>query len=64
MVAVQVYTNLEPRSLQVERVVEGFLVFCAEMSSFYAMREQEMIGRVESYVGQWTTRIINSARGW
>jgi hypothetical protein len=39
MVAVQVYTNLEPRSLQVERVVEGFLVFCAEMSSFYAMRE-------------------------
>ena len=34
MAVVQVYTNLEPRSLQVERVVEELLMFCAEGSPF------------------------------
>lgn len=35
MAVVQVYTNLEPRFLQVERVIEELLMFCAEGSPFY-----------------------------
>jgi len=40
-VAVQVYTNLEPRSLQVERVVEGYLVYCAEGLPFLCKCESK-----------------------
>jgi hypothetical protein len=67
-VAVQVYTNPEPRSLQVERVAEGHLVFCAERSPFLRKCESnKMVGKVESGVGERATRIqvIHSrARGW